>query len=93
MICLQALRSKLSLQPCSDVLADKDRQLVFHGQLRLLEGKSRTAKDVDVFLFTDLLLLTHQNTAPMDKRSTKKEVLFWKMLLYILGVKLTILML
>jgi len=66
--------SKLSCQQCGDVLTDKDRQLVYHGQLKLLEFKSRPPREVDVFLFTDLLLLTQQNTTHHDKRTAKKEV-------------------
>lgn len=70
----QELHSKLSCQPCGDVLSLKDRRLVDHGNLKLLDSRVRPPREVDVFLFTDLLLLTQQTSTHRDKRISKKEV-------------------
>lgn len=73
--CLQVLHKELSCQPCSDMLASKDRQLLYHGNFKLLEFKSLPVREVVVFLFTDLLLLTHQTNIVQNRvKKTKKEV-------------------
>ena len=62
------LRDKLSRQPCCELLASKDRQLVDKGCLKLLDSKGRLSSELRVYLFTDILLLTEEH------RPTKKEV-------------------
>ena len=69
---LQSLVPQLSQQLLPGVLASKDRQLVHNGPLKLLDNKHRPPRDVVVFLFTDLLLVTQQNTTSL--KGTKKEV-------------------
>lgn len=68
----QSLRSQLSCQPCSYVLASKERQLVYNGTLKLLDS-SKHSRDMVAFLFTDSLLLTQQSSQT-DKKVAKKEV-------------------
>ncbi len=68
------MTSQLSCQPCSYVLASKDRQLVFNGPVKLLDKKNPRPRDVVAFLFTDSLLLTQQKSTQVDKRNVKKEV-------------------
>lgn len=68
----QALSSRLSCQPCSYVLASKERQLVYNGTLKLLDS-GKHSRDMVAFLFTDSLLLTQQS-AQSDKKVAKKEV-------------------
>ena len=68
--------SGLSGQACAsgDLLASKDRQLVYHSPLKLMDSKLKPPKEVVVFLFTDLLLLTQQNSTQVEKKNPKKEV-------------------
>lgn len=61
------LREHIARQPCCELLASKDRQLVDKGTLRLLDSKGRPSNDLNVYLFTDILLLTEEH------RPTKKE--------------------
>ena len=56
------------------MLASKERKLVYNGPVKLLDKKN-SPKDVVAFLFTDLLLLTQQKSAQVDKKNSKKEVL------------------
>ena len=63
-----SLKEELGRQPCCELLASKDRQLVDKGTLRLLDNKGRQTNELNVYLFTDILLLTEEH------RPTKKEV-------------------
>lgn len=63
-----SLRDLLSRQPCCELLASKDRQLVCKGPLRVLDNKGRPTTELNVYLFTDILLLTEEH------RPSKKEV-------------------
>ena len=63
-----SLREQLSRQPCCELLASKDRLLVDKGCLRLLDSKGRPSTELQVYLFSDILLLTEEH------RPTKKEV-------------------
>ena len=63
-----SLREQLSRQPCCELLASKDRQLVDKGCIRLLDSKGRPTTELQVYLFTDILLMTEEH------RPTKKEV-------------------
>lgn len=63
-----SLKELLSRQPCCELMASKDRQLVDKGSLRLLDNKGRPSTELNVYLFTDILLLTEEH------RPGKKEV-------------------
>ena len=63
-----SLREQLTRQPCCELLASKDRLLVDKGCLRLLDSKGRPSTELQVYLFTDILLLTEEH------RPTRKEV-------------------
>ena len=66
-----SLKDQLGRQPCCELLASKDRQLVDKGALRLLDNKGRPASELNAYLFTDILLLTEEH------RPNKKEVLYF----------------
>lgn len=63
-----SLKDQLGRQPCCELLASKDRQLVDKGCLRLLDNKGRPSTELNVYLFTDILVLTEEH------RPSKKEV-------------------
>ena len=76
------LREHIARQPCCELLASKDRQLVDKGTLRLLDSKGRPSNDLNVYLFTDILLLTEEH------RPTKKEV--YRLILYLVMMNIII---
>ncbi len=65
----QCLAVQMSSQPCQDVLASKERQLLVKGSLKLLDARARPSIDLFAFLFTDMLLLTEHRT-----KSSKRDV-------------------
>ena len=58
---------ELSTQECQQVLASEDRQMLFKGDLKLVDGRGKACADLYAFLFTDLLLLTEPRSKPSRK--------------------------
>ena len=49
------------------MLASEDRQLLFKGDLKLMDGRGKPSIDLSAFLFTNLLLLTEPRSKPNRK--------------------------
>lgn len=67
----ESLLAELSSQGCQEVLASEDRQLLFKGDLKLMDGRGKPSTDLSAFLFTQLLLLAEPRSKPNKKELTQ----------------------
>ena len=63
----------LDQQPCLDRLATPSRQLLHSGGLCRIDNRGRHGNDMQVFLFTDMVLLTEPHSKSSRKDSTRRD--------------------
>jgi hypothetical protein len=64
----------LEQQPCRQQLASTSRQLLRGGALRLIDSRGRHAGDIQLFLFTDMLLLGEPHCKSSRRELARREV-------------------
>ena len=64
----------LDKQPCRESLAAPTRQLLHCGTLHLVDNRGRHSNDIQLFLFTDMLLLTEPHKLAGRKEVHQREV-------------------
>ena len=62
-------------QPCKNRLATATRQMLYSGAVCLIDSRGRHSNDIQLFLFTDMLLLTEPNKVAGRKESHRREVM------------------
>jgi hypothetical protein len=64
----------LELQPCRVQLATPTRQPIHCGVLRLIDSRGRQGNEVQLFLFTDLVLVTEPRSRSTRKNTVRREL-------------------
>jgi hypothetical protein len=65
----------LEQQPCRQQLASTSRQLLRGGALRLIDSRGRHAGDIQLFLFTDMLLLGEPHCKSSRRELARRELI------------------
>ncbi|XP_046565997.1 uncharacterized protein LOC124274678 isoform X1 [Haliotis rubra] len=66
----ECLKATLGKQPCEKLLACTKRQLMYEGQLALIE--TTKSVEVHIFVFDDILLITKMKKTPRKKQSVNE---------------------
>lgn len=64
----------LDQQPCREQLATPTRHPLHSGALRLIDSRGRQGNEVQIFLFTDLVLVAEPRSRSSRRETVRREV-------------------